>query len=96
MALQWICSECCEIIFTINFTGLERTVQLMIDSGAEVNSVNKFNNSALMLAAQAGHAKTVELLIERGANVNILANNGDTALIAATSNGKVKLTRIFK
>lgn len=49
------CSKCSEIIFTLNVTGLERTVQKLIDSGAVVNALNKFNLTALMFATQSGY-----------------------------------------
>lgn len=42
------------------FTGLERIVKRLIDNGADINHVNKYNNSALILAIQSG--KNVKIL----------------------------------
>lgn len=42
------------IIIILTVTGSERIVEQLIDSGAEVNSVNKLNSSALILATQSG------------------------------------------
>lgn len=45
---------CSGINSTLNITGLERTVQKLIDSGAAVNNVNNYNVSALMFATESG------------------------------------------
>lgn len=39
----------------------------LIDSGAEVNALNDFQETALSLAAHKGHIPFMELLVEHGA-----------------------------
>ena len=47
-----------------------RSLQLLLDSGAEVNTTNVFGASALMAAAAADDLESVRLLVKRGADVN--------------------------
>lgn len=44
--------------------------RVLIDAGADLNHHTKHRkHTALMLAAQRGHAEMCELLVERGANI---------------------------
>ena len=43
-----------------------------LDSGAEVNSGNRYKATALFFAADKGHVEVIKLLIDRGAEVNAL------------------------
>ncbi|HLJ31626.1 MAG TPA: ankyrin repeat domain-containing protein [Candidatus Babeliales bacterium] len=52
--------------------------------GLDVNTHNKFNQTALMLAAQSGNYKIAERLLQFGADVNKKDNNGNTALSLTT------------
>jgi len=61
-------------------------VKLLLAGGMDANAVAKGNgNTALMLAANAGHMDTVVLLLENGADVNLPNNDGETPLIMASS-----------
>lgn len=67
-----------------------------LDAGANVNAVDAYGNTALMLAAEAsvgtrsstsfglGKAELIELLLERGANADLRDPSGLTALEHAT------------
>ena len=74
-------------IFTPVFHRHDLCVNLIITAGADVNSVNEHNQSALIFAVSNGYTRCVELLIEAGADVNIVTDRGHTALhhCAATS-----------
>lgn len=63
--------------------GLITIVKCLIDHGADINQIDKAENSALMLAANEGHCKIVELLIAKGANIHHENKNGNTALLLA-------------
>lgn len=57
-----------------------KTTELLLDSGAEVNSRREDGWTPLMIAAIGGHAEIVQLLLQRGAVPNIRNNDDKTAL----------------
>ena len=57
--------------------------------------INEKGQTALILAAECGHADIVELLLEAGAKVDLQANNGQTALAAAAENGHADIVEIL-
>ena len=60
-------------------------VELLLDNGADIDSIDVSHQTALMVASGMGHFDIVELLLKRGANVNATENDGYTALIHASS-----------
>lgn len=48
--------------FSLQFTGPERLVKLLIENGADVNSVNQFNKSPLIFALISGTQKKKETI----------------------------------
>ena len=84
------CEEMIEdagVIYTPVFHRHDLCVNVLLIAGADVNSVNEHNQSALIFAVANGYTRCVELLIEAGADVNIVTDKGNTALhhCAATS-----------
>lgn len=61
-------------IINLNAVGSTSIVELLLDNGADINGVDKANNSALIQAISKGRdtGQTAELLIRRGANPNIM------------------------
>jgi uncharacterized protein len=47
------------------------TVQMLVQNGAQINSTNKFRESALIFAVANNHQKSVKFLIREGANINL-------------------------
>ncbi|HUE89697.1 MAG TPA: PQQ-binding-like beta-propeller repeat protein [Vicinamibacterales bacterium] len=52
-------------------TGNRDRVVALLDSGVNVNTLSRYNVSALGFAAERGHMDVVRVLVERGADVNV-------------------------
>jgi ankyrin repeat protein len=75
--------------------GHEKIVQLCLDYGADVNTVNGQDGTAFLAAAAGGHEKILQLLLEHGADVNISGDYYYTALHAAVSQNHESIARIL-
>ena len=64
-----------------------QTVRDVLDLGADVNARDRHGQTALMLAAHAGHLALVEVLVGRGASLNTTAKHGLSALMLAVVAG---------
>lgn len=71
-------------------------VDLLIDTGADVNMRSEDRgNTALMDAVAGGYIKIAEDLIEAGTDVNIQSKDGQTALVIAVGKGDVALCKLL-
>jgi len=61
-----------------------RTVQLLLDSGADLEATDQYRGTPLIDAAAHAQTDIVVLLLDRGANIKAKNNRGETALIAAS------------
>jgi outer membrane protein assembly factor BamB len=52
-------------------SGDRARVATLLDEGVDVNTLSRYNVSALGFAAERGHLDVVRLLVERGADVNV-------------------------
>nr|XP_034330634.1 uncharacterized protein LOC105344498 isoform X7 [Crassostrea gigas] len=71
-------------------TGAERrdkTVQLLLSNGADINLCNKNGATPLYIACQNGHNSTVQLLLSNGADLNLCDEDGTSPLFVACQNG---------
>ena len=62
-------------------------MQMLIQSGADVNAQTKSGDSALMKGSANGYKECVSLLLEAGADVNAQTKSGDSALMKGSANG---------
>ena len=60
-----------------------KTVRTLLAAGSEVDHARSNGDTALLVAAEGGHAEVTEALAEAGADVNHAANAGATALHVA-------------
>ncbi|TGZ69464.1 hypothetical protein CRM22_003728 [Opisthorchis felineus] len=67
----------------------------LLKNGVNVNSVNKFNETALFVASYFGETNIICLLLEHGADVNSKNVDGNTPLHAAAYNGDRNSMRIL-
>ena len=70
-------------------------VAALLDANANVEAVDRGEDSALLLAAWRGKADVVDLLLERGAQAPITGQAGRTLLHFAVSRGLVRLFRVM-
>ena len=61
----------------------KEALQAIIDHGADVNTINKFNRTALMTAYMMRHVDSIHVLLKAGADTNSVDKNGNTCLMHA-------------
>lgn len=70
-------------------------IAALLRSGSDVNSLDRYGQTALMLAAHGGHRAAVELLIARGADLNVTAKFGLSALMLAIVAGHEEVAELL-
>lgn len=77
-------------------TGDEKRVLGLLEDGANVESRDYSNRTALHVAACEGHANVVQLLLEHGARVDVRDKWGSTPLHDAQNSGHYEAALILK
>lgn len=67
-------------------TGDVEAVRALIDSGADVDALDRHSQTGLMRAATRGRIQVVRLLVERGGSLDVTAKYGLSALMLAVVN----------
>lgn len=67
----------------------------LLDRGIDVNARDRHGQTALMLAAHAGHRHVVEALIAHQATLNTTAKHGLNALMLAIVGGHADVARLL-
>lgn len=62
-------------------------------NGADVNSLDRYGQTALMLAAHGGHLAVVQCLVRHGARLDVRAKFGLSALMLAILSGQEAVAR---
>jgi uncharacterized protein len=70
-------------------------VREFLDRGADVDTRDRHGQTALMIAAQAGHREVVETLIAHQANLNATAKYGLSALMLAIVAGHAEVAQLL-
>ena len=70
-------------------------VRDLLDRGTDVDARDGHGQTALMLAAHAGHREVVEVLIGHRANLNTTAKYGLSALMLAIVAGHADVVRLL-
>jgi uncharacterized protein len=63
--------------------------KLLVDAGAQVQSMNRYGVTPLALACQNGNGELVELLLTEGADPNDSLPSGETVLMTASRTGRL-------
>ncbi|KAI4723935.1 hypothetical protein E4T49_08334 [Aureobasidium sp. EXF-10728] len=88
-------NESPEPLIFASLYGLMKTVEMLLDKGANVNAKDAHYGSPLMAASVGGRSQTARLLLRRGADINTSGGNFDTALQAAALRGNIKTARLL-
>ena len=73
---------------------VETVVNLLVDRGATLDAVDNRGRTALMIAAEDGHASLVDLLLTRGADPKLRDREGRSALdLAANASVRERLAQ---
>jgi uncharacterized protein len=67
----------------------------LLGRGFDADARDRYGQTALMLAAHAGHRDVVETLIAHGADLNITAKFGLSALMLALIAGRAEVARLL-
>jgi uncharacterized protein len=70
-------------------------VRDLLGRGADVNALDRYGQSALMLAAHAGHREIIETLIAHKADLDITAKFGLSALMLAVVAGHGEVAHLL-
>lgn len=76
--------------------GNKKVVELFLQAGMNVNTINENGQTALMLSALNGHINTVKLLIKHGAYIDLIDKSGDTALSLASKANHTDIVKLLK
>jgi hypothetical protein len=77
------------------YMGLLERVQLLLESGADVNFQGGYHGTALQAACIRAHEVIVKLLLKNGAEVNLQGGDYGTALQAACEGGHEAIVKLL-
>src|SRR4051812_30963220 len=90
---RWIHDE--TALHFLAIEGFTEGVKFLAEHGADVNSINKFGDSALIDAAVLGHTDIAEVLLRHGADPNAHSDTRDNALHCAVERGNDRLVALL-
>jgi ankyrin repeat protein len=70
-------------------------LEALLDGGADIDALDRYGQSGLMIAAMHGNVDVARFLIERGAALDHTAKYRLSALMLAVINGHVEIVRLL-
>ena len=70
-------------------------IEQLLQLGVDVNTVNHFGQTPLMIAAMLGNEKIVDLMLKNEASIDVVDNKGLTALMLAARNGQQQVVEFL-
>lgn len=70
-------------------------VKILLEHKVSIDLKDRFNTTALMMAAKAGNEKICKLFIEHGANISLYDDHGKTAFTYAAETGHTKICELL-
>lgn len=84
----------CQCLYPLNIPGA-RNVELLLDKGAEPNSVVLFSETPLHTAASMGYSACVQLLLKFGAGIEILMGQMKMSALHLAAQEGIFLSKYF-
>ena len=85
-----------ENFLTLCSNGDVAKVKVALINGADANSKDAWDETALMRASEEGHAEIIRILLDCGANISAIDKNGRTALAWAKEKKQTEVIRLLK
>lgn len=85
----------CTALFHATRNGDLTTVQHLIDHGADVNLINQYDASVLLIACKSGSLEIVQCLVSNSAFINYVDCYGYTALLIACKYGHIEIVKFL-
>ena len=82
--LMWAC-----------YGGRLEVAKLLVEMGSDVDAVDRFGNTALIIAVRKNELDIARFLLQQGANYNHIANHGSSALVVAVSQRNIEAVRLL-
>ena len=70
-------------------------IKTFVESGGNINTVNIYNQTFLMMASDTDQIETAKYLIEKGADVNLQDTKGNTALMYSAKKGNLEISELL-
>ena len=70
-------------------------LQEQIGTGADLDTLDRYGQTALMLAARGGHLESVEVLVRAGADLDVTAKFNLSATMLAVVNRHEEVARVL-
>ena len=81
------------LLYRALFDGRPENVALLLEHHADVDQMNSYGDTPLMVAARAGELEIAQLLLRHGATVDFLKDNGWTPLKTASRYGRLDIVQ---
>jgi uncharacterized protein len=70
-------------------------VRSLIDNGADIDALDRYHQTGVMVASMRGHTEIVRMLVGRGAKLDVTAKYGLSAMMLAVIRNEVEIVRIL-
>ena len=82
-------------LYNAIWAGNAKEAKALLEQGADVNAMDRFQESVLMCAVKNRHVEIVKLLLAAGANVNFVNRFQESVLMRAVKNGHVEIAKLL-